>query len=63
MINWEIASYDEISYERSTFGIVTHRAKVPGGWFVYVSVNQGSSVFFYPDPRHEWDGSSLDFSK
>ncbi len=31
------------------------RAKVPGGWFV----KAGESAFFYPDPAHEWDGSTL----
>lgn len=34
----------------------TLRAKVPGGWFVQFS---GTSAFFYPDPEHTWDGSSL----
>jgi hypothetical protein len=31
------------------------RAKVPGGWLVTVS----SSVAFYPDADHVWDGTSL----
>lgn len=31
------------------------RAKVPGGWLVA----SGSGIAFYPDPKHEWDGSSL----
>lgn len=31
------------------------RAKVPGGWFVRVS----EGAFFYSDPEHIWDGSSL----
>ena len=37
------------------------RAKVPGGWFVYVYNAQNwetGGVTFYPDPDHEWDGSS-----
>ena len=33
----------------------TLRAKVPGGWFVQF----GGNSFFYPDPEHTWDGSSL----
>ena len=33
-----------------------HRAKVPGGWLIRASDN---SAFFYPDPEHLWDGSSL----
>lgn len=32
------------------------RAKVPGGWLV---VSGGSSVGFYPDPDHAWNGASL----
>ncbi len=31
------------------------RSKVPGGWFVLVP----DGAFFYPDPTHSWDGSSL----
>ena len=37
----------------------TLRAKVPGGWFVQVSAGAGGGAFFYPDPEHNWDGSSL----
>lgn len=42
------------------------RARVPGGWFVYVlSANHlwrtgEGAGFFYPDPEHKWDGCSLD---
>lgn len=32
------------------------RAKVPGGWLV---VAAGSSLTFYPDPQHAWNGESL----
>ena len=32
------------------------RAKVPGGWLVVVT---GAGVTFYPDPEHQWDGTSL----
>ncbi len=32
------------------------RAKVPGGWLVAL---HGASVTFYPDPEHQWDGSSV----
>lgn len=37
------------------------RARVPGGWLVTVaSYSDGeTSVTFYPDPDHEWDGNSL----
>ena len=36
--------------------LATLRAKVPGGGFVQFS---GNGAFFYPDPEHTWDGSSL----
>jgi hypothetical protein len=35
-----------------------YRAKVPGGWLVLV-VDNASGLTFYPDPKHNWDGSSL----
>lgn len=44
------------------------RAKVPGGWFVQIRDEVGhlksepaplGAAFFYPDPEHKWDGSSL----
>lgn len=31
------------------------RAKVPGGWLILAG---GSSVTFYPDPDHAWNGES-----
>ena len=37
------------------------RAKVPGGWFVLVSGNDGASgITFYPDPGHLWNGGTLE---
>ena len=35
------------------------RAKVSGGWFVRTGSGEGIAAFFYPDPEHLWDGSSL----
>ncbi len=38
------------------------RVKVPGGWFVRISnvlSANAMQAFFYPDPEHLWDGSSL----
>lgn len=40
---------------RSTQGQCA-RAKVPGGWLISL----GSALTFYPDPAHEWDGTSLE---
>ena len=40
---------------------MVYRAKVPGGWLVVVAGTEGmGGVTFYPDPRHEWDGGTLD---
>ena len=33
------------------------RTKVPGGWLI--AVGSGAGLAFYPDPGHEWDGTSL----
>jgi hypothetical protein len=33
------------------------RAKVPGGWLMTSS--SGAGLTFYPDPDHEWDGTSM----
>ena len=38
---------------------VTIRAKLPGGWLISVGDGAGRSVVFYPDPQHEWDGTTL----
>jgi hypothetical protein len=37
------------------------RARVPGGWLVFLSrISTGQSgALFYPDPNHSWDGASL----
>ncbi len=43
--------------------VETWRTAVPGGWLVLViqkgAQANGLSTTFYPDPQHEWDGSSL----
>lgn len=31
------------------------RTRVPGGWLVALG---GASLAFYPDPAHDWDGTS-----
>ncbi len=35
------------------------RTKVPGGWLVRIVDGAADSAFFYPDPEHLWDSSSL----
>jgi hypothetical protein len=61
----------EIHFEKLTVAEPRHewvhatlsRAKVPGGWLVSVFwcaiQGGGTSLMFYPDPNHEWDGNSL----
>lgn len=43
--------------------VETWRTPVPGGWLVLVIQKSGQisglSTTFYPDPQHEWDGSTL----
>ncbi len=34
------------------------RAKVAGGWLI--AAGNGAVLTFYPDPGHEWDGTSLE---
>lgn len=37
-------------------GYAMARAKVRGGWLVVC----GTGITFYPDPSHEWDGTSVE---
>ncbi|PWU12038.1 MAG: hypothetical protein C5B51_01460 [Terriglobia bacterium] len=47
---------------RSSGGLLSVlRAKVPGGWLVYVcnGFHRHAGLTFYPDPEHRWDGVTL----
>jgi hypothetical protein len=47
---------------RSSGGLLSaYRAKVPGGWLLYVGdgYHHHGGVTFYPDPGHLWTGESL----
>ena len=36
-----------------------YRAKVPGGWLVFICGNAGmNGTTFYPDPDHKWNGGT-----
>ena len=50
MLRWE-------NLQTSSF--TGDRAKVPGGWFVRIDGPGGIGIAFYPDPNHEWDGTSV----
>lgn len=60
MLIWE-----EVKSEMAKMGILGNtgpyviRAKVVGGWFIRTGRGEGIAAFFYPDPEHLWDGSSL----
>ena len=58
VLKWEKIEC-EMKDKKSFLGNLTGmlRAKVPGGWFVKTASEEGP--FFYPDPEHAWDGSSL----
>lgn len=58
-------------------GILLLRAAVPGGWFIFIEsrvtefdIQSGTDLrkirtesFFYPDPAHGWDGSTMALPK
>jgi hypothetical protein len=54
MVNWETLQ-NGIRLE----GYDLYRAKVPGGWLIYIDRVEHSGLTFLPDPNHEWDGNSL----
>lgn len=49
--------YEKLESDARLFD--TFRAQVPGGWLVAVDADYGTGVTFFPDPNHEWDGSSM----
>ena len=59
-IKWEWL--DTQTLKTSDRLMYVYRAKVPGGWWVMITM-QGTrfhmNAFFYPDPEHVWDGSTL----
>ena len=57
----------ELGFEGKPAGLLTrastviYRARVAGGWLVVCAGAEGvSGVTFYPDPKHEWIGGTLD---
>ena len=59
----EKIEWEGLQSSRTAGGLSFHiyRARVPGGWFVYVHLDPdcGGGVTFYPDSSHKWDGTSL----
>ncbi len=66
-VDWEIIPGG--FREDKAASLTMHRAKVPGGWLVYIYGSHYSprtrsdwghgGLTFYPDPEHKWDGNSL----
>jgi len=48
----------EMQWVASQGNAEVYRARVPGGWLVFVIATDGGApnVCFYPDPEHEWEG-------
>jgi hypothetical protein len=40
-------------------GAHAYRAKVPGGWLVFMQMGTAGGMVFYPDLEHRWDGGTL----
>jgi len=55
MIQWQQLQ----SSTDTEISVKVYRAKVLGGWLVLVMWSDGGSTTFYPDPQHQWNGSSL----
>jgi hypothetical protein len=49
-----------LKYEGKKPAKHAYRARVPGGWlvFIYTQGHGLSGVTFYPDPNHAWDGGT-----
>jgi hypothetical protein len=56
--------FETVVLQYSGLATQIERAKVKGGWLVVAQGHfgmhpPGTSITFYPDPNHEWDGGSL----
>ena len=58
-LKWEVVASEMTQPSFLNLPPKVIRAKVPGGWFVKVDRTDAGGAFFYPDPEHTWDGSSL----
>jgi len=51
-------TFEKVNTTGIDFG-TAFRAKVPGGWLVYVASNaitqSHGGLAFYPDPGHQWE--------
>jgi hypothetical protein len=54
-----VVHWQELASEGGLLAV--RRAKVAGGWLVYVSngYHKHAGLAFYPDPEHRWNGGTL----
>ena len=52
--------FKEVNHGREIISYGIKRAKVPGGWLIVIKLSDSFELTFYPDPKHEWDGGSLE---
>ena len=52
MIKWEALN------NGGATSCLLSRAKIPGGWLVWIHQTDGEALTYYPDPNHKWDGNS-----
>jgi len=46
-----------LKYEGDKPAKYAYRARVPGGWLIFIWT-PGGGVTFYPDPNHAWGGET-----
>jgi hypothetical protein len=57
LLKWELI--DEGPISSPTSPALLFRTKIPGGWLVTYHISESRTITFVPDPKHEWDGTSL----
>lgn len=55
-LRWEAVG---MHYEKLGNKGIIWRCKVPGGWLLRDHGGNSTSITFYPDPDHIWNGCSL----
>ena len=47
-----------VKFEDNKPAKYAYRARVPGGWLIFIYKGGLGGVTFYPDPNHAWDGGT-----
>ena len=47
-----------LKYEGEKSAKHAYRARVPGGWLIFICTPGLGGVTFYPDPNHAWEGGT-----